>query len=143
MNYLNTDQPYMLYQKARNGEIYVDKSLLIEKVTSAISTNNCYICLTRPRRFGKSMNAHMLGAYYTKGLDSSRLFDDLNIAKTSGYHEHRNCHNVVFMDLSRMPDICRDYQDYFAFLLQGIREDLQEAYPELNNKNYLSVSQMF
>ena len=143
MNYLNTDQPFRLFQDAVNSDIYVDKSLLIHNVSAKIRTGNKYICLTRPRRFGKSMNAHMLGAYYTKGLDSSQLFDDLSIAETSDYHKHRNCHNVIFMDLSRMPDICRDYQDYFAFLLQGIREDLQEAYPELKNKNYLSVSQMF
>lgn len=143
MNYLNTDQPYMLFQSAVNSEIYVDKSLLIQKVSVKMQTGDKYICLTRPRRFGKSMNAQMLGAYYTKGLDSTSLFENLSISKTAEYPKNRNCHNVIFMDMSRMPDVCQSFQDYYAFVLQGIREDLEEAYPLLKNKKYLSVSQMF
>lgn len=65
MNYLNTATAFTLFGKARKNEIYVDKSLLIEKISGKIDTNSQYICITRPRRFGKSMNVHMMGAYYT------------------------------------------------------------------------------
>lgn len=67
MYYLNTSAPYIQFQKAINSEFYVDKSRMIEKISARIMTGNQYICVTRPRRFGKTINANMLGAYYTKG----------------------------------------------------------------------------
>ena len=89
MHYLNTNTQVMLFKETLNSEIYVDKSLLIEKINPMIRTNGKYIAITRPRRFGKTVNANMLGAYYTKGYDTHGLFEKLEIAKTQGYEEHR------------------------------------------------------
>lgn len=69
MNYLNTRLPMIHFQKTLKNEIYVDKSMLIEPINKLVGTGDCYICITRPRRFGKTINANMLGAYYTKGYD--------------------------------------------------------------------------
>lgn len=88
------------------------------------------------------MNAYMLGAYYTKGMDSGSLFDGLEIAGTERYQKHRNRHNVIFADMSRMPDVCRGYYDYMEVFIEGMRTDLLEAYPALEGKKYVSVSQM-
>lgn len=71
MNYLNRNNPIILFQESRNSEIYVDKSMLIEKVSTKIKTGNKYICITRPRRFGKTVNANMLGVF----VDLSRMPD--------------------------------------------------------------------
>lgn len=142
MNYLNTDSMYILFQEALNSEIYVDKSMLIDKVSSKIRTGNKYICLTRPRRFGKSMNAHMLGAYYTKGLDSSAMFEKLAIAGTADYEKHRNKHNVIFIDLSRMPDLCKNYQDYISAIIKNMQRDLQETFPKLELEEDSSISEI-
>ena len=60
------------FYEAVNKEIYVDKSLLIERVEYLRKKVNKYICVSRPRRFGKSTDANMLVAYYSKGCDSSR-----------------------------------------------------------------------
>ena len=60
--YLN--QNNILFSKDVNSEIYVDKTLLIEQTNRCINTNNQYVCISRPRRFGKSMAANMLTAYY-------------------------------------------------------------------------------
>lgn len=106
MNYLNSDTAYTLYYKAINSEIYVDKTLIIEKLSAKIGTANQHICITRPRRFGKSINAYMIGAYYTKGLDSNSIFQNFAISKTSTYSAHLNAHNVCFIDMSRTPDAC-------------------------------------
>lgn len=62
--------------------------MLIQKVSEKIGTEDSFVCVTRPRRFGKSVNAHMLGAYFTKGMDSRALFDDLAIGKTEDYLRH-------------------------------------------------------
>ena len=54
-----------------------------------METSDRYLCITRPRRFGKSSIADMLGAYYSKGVSSKYIFDDLNISKANGYEEHK------------------------------------------------------
>ncbi len=143
MNYLNTEGPYRLFQSAVNSEIFVDKSMLIREISKVIGTGSRYVCITRPRRFGKSINAQMLGAFYTKGADCGPLFGNLEIAQVKECQIHRNRHNVVFVDMSRFPDVCNGYQDYISAVIMGIREDLQEAYPQLCGKKYSSASQMF
>ena len=65
------------FRQALNSEIYVDKSGLISVTNKKISTEQKYICVSRPRRFGKSMNLGMLAAYYSRGCESSGLFEKL------------------------------------------------------------------
>ncbi len=142
MYYLNTNAPMILFEEIRNSEIYVDKSELIELISKRIKTGNKYICITRPRRFGKTFNANMLGAYYTKGYDSAELFRGLAIAETEKYKEHMNSHNVIYIDLSRAPDFCVDYKEYVLSIVKKMRSDLNEAYPFLKNREYDSLSEM-
>lgn len=143
MNYLNTNAPYLLYQEAVQNDIFVDKSMLIDGVSKRIGTKNKYLCITRPRRFGKSINAQMLGAYYTRGVNSHSLFEHLKIASTAECQKHQNNHNVIFADMSRLPDFCSSYQEYISAVIEGLREDLLETYPALGRKQYSSVSRMF
>lgn len=142
MHYLNTNGPYKLFGEVQSSEFYVDKSLLIGAVSRKIRTMNRYLCITRPRRFGKTINANMLTAYFTKGYDSGRLFDDLKIASSPAYEKHRNQYNVIHIDLSRMPDMCRDYKQYMENILRCLKEDLLEAYPCLQGKYFGGLSQM-
>ncbi|MCI8825337.1 MAG: AAA family ATPase [Lachnospiraceae bacterium] len=96
MNYLNTNILQRLYQDVLNDRIFVDKSMLIHKVSETMNTKSKYICITRPRRFGKTVNAAMLGAYYTKGYDTHQMFDRLKISQTDSYKKHLNRHNVIY-----------------------------------------------
>ena len=59
------------FQAALNSKIYVDKTGLLEYTNSVLNSTNAYICNSRPRRFGKSITANMLTAYYSKACDSS------------------------------------------------------------------------
>ena len=70
--YLNTIKPIENYKRLINTKYFVDKSMIIEKFNELINTANKYICITRPRRFGKSAVADMLGTYYSKGCRSKR-----------------------------------------------------------------------
>ena len=81
--YLNPQNT--LFQNMINSEIYVDHSLLIENTNKIINTENNKLCISRPRRFGKSTDANMLVAYYSKGCDSSQIFNDLKISQTVLY----------------------------------------------------------
>ena len=85
MYYLDTDEPIKFFQQVLSNKIYVDKSMLIDKLNDFIGSEGCYFCITRPRRFGKTINANMLGAYYTKGYDTHDLFKNLKITHTASY----------------------------------------------------------
>lgn len=136
MYYLNTNSPIIQFKKALQNKIYVDKSKLIHKLNEIVGIGDCYVCITRPRRFGKTINANMLGAYYTKGYDSHYIFDDLHIAKTENYETHINQHHVIYIDFSRMPDECHNYSDYITDIRTNLRSDICEIYPELKGSRY-------
>lgn len=78
---LDTDTLMINFKRILNNDIYVDKSMLIEKTNHMIGIGNGYVCITRPRHFGKTSNMSMLGAYYTVGYDAQSLFDGLKIEK--------------------------------------------------------------
>ena len=79
--YLNPDNTE--FEESVNSEIYIDKSMLIEYTNKVLRTQQKYICVSRPRRFGKSMAANMLTAYYSKDCDSKELFSNLKICRIS------------------------------------------------------------
>lgn len=95
--YLNPQNT--LFQNVVNSEIYVDHSLLIENINKIIDTENNKLCISRPRRFGKSTDANMLVAYSSKGCDSSSIFDNLKISQTKLYQKHLNQHNVIHINM--------------------------------------------
>ena len=128
MYYLNEISPIINFEEIKKSTFYVDKSLLIEKVTTKLRTPEKYICITRPRRFGKTINANMLATYYTIGYDSDELFKQLNISKTENYQEYMNKYNVIHIDFSRLPDPCRNFNDYLQWVKFCIKEDIKEAF---------------
>ncbi len=73
------------FQRALNSDIFVDKSNLIEYTNKKIFTEQQFICVSRPRRFEKSMAANMLTVYYSQGCNSREMLNKLNIAKTESF----------------------------------------------------------
>lgn len=88
--YLNSIAPYMNYQEMAADPYYVDKSAMIKEFMETLGTPDKHICITRPRRFGKTVIANMLAAFFSKGMDSREIFQNLRIAETAGYREHMN-----------------------------------------------------
>ena len=77
------------FQVALNSEIYVDKTGLMEYINSVMNTLQAYICNSRPRRFGKSVTANMLAAYYSRGCNSEKMFADfVFLPKPEYVHEY-------------------------------------------------------
>lgn len=128
MNYLNQEAPLINFEMLLNSPIHVDKSEIIEILNRHISTVNRYICVTKPRRFGKTLNANMIGAYYTKGYNSHNLFDRLSIADKDSYETHINKHNVIYIDFSRRPIECNNFHDFMQWVKDSLIEDLEEAF---------------
>ena len=94
-NYLNKNNDSFV--KKLKSKIYIDKSMLIEKINDVFGSDDSFMCVTRPRRFGKSMALAMLNAYYSKGCNSKELFDNLKISKDTSYLEHLN--NIMLFGL--------------------------------------------
>ena len=130
--YLNSKAPFENYRSIASDPYFVDKTALISELVPAIGKEQRFFCITRPRRFGKSVMANMLGAFFGKGQDGAPLFHDLAIGKESGHMEHLNKHDVIFMDLSRMPRGCYHYGQYIKRIQDDINRDLAEAYPEIS-----------
>lgn len=128
--FLNRNNSVKGFEEAVNGKYLVDKSKLIDIVSEKISTKEKYICVCRPRRFGKTMAIEMLSAYYTKELKSDYLFKGLVIKNTINYYRHLNAHNVFFINFN---DYFEDatVEEGIQKITDGIIADLKQAYPEI------------
>lgn len=130
--FLNSRIPYEEYKEMTNMRFFVDKTLLIKDVIDSVKIDGQkYLCITRPRRFGKSVMANMLGAFLGKAVDAGALFSNLNISKEERYSQHLNTYNVIYIDFSRFPENCRTYPEYMERILLGLKKDLLEGYPDL------------
>ena len=87
------------FEVAVNSQIYVDKTGLLAYTNSVINTKQALICSSRPRRFGKSITADMLCAYYSRGCDSDSIFASYEIAKSDSYRKHLNQYDVIYLDI--------------------------------------------
>ncbi len=116
-----------------NDDVFIDKSLLISEINKNINKERQkYMCVTRPRRFGKTMTLSMLNAYYSLGCNSRKIFDKLNISKEESYLEHLNKHNVIYIDMASLYANLNDKNLFIYKLKEFIYEDLIEVYPSLN-----------
>ncbi len=114
-----------------HDDIYVDKSMLIKETNELIGTPDKFMCVTRPRRFGKSMALSMLNAYYSKGCDSRELFKNLKIYGDPSFEEHLNKHNVIRIDMAMAYTIEDDASSFLKRLKELLYLDLKEAFPEV------------
>ena len=121
------------FRRIRNSE-YVDKSGLIAIVNKTLFTRQCFSCVTRSRRFGKSMAAKMLCAYYDQSCDSRHLFADLEISSDPSFEKYLNKFPVIFLDLS---DFVTRFHDerIVSQMDKRLKEDINEAYPDVPVKD--------
>ncbi len=117
------------FEKAVNREIYVDKSALVEKLWYHANKRNEYICISRPRRFGKSTDANMLAAFFSKGCDSERLFRNLKISGWKEFRKHLNQHNVICLDMQTFLSESQDITEMLRKINQKVIRDLQKVFP--------------
>jgi len=117
------------------SRIYVDKTNLIACTNNLINTKEKYICVSRPRRFGKSMTLEMLAAYYSCGCDSADLFKGFKIRDNEMFQEHLNQYNVIYLNMQQFI-IEADSGKVTEYLEQEVLEEIREEYGNLlNNQN--------
>lgn len=140
--YLNTNKPLENFIELCNEKYYVDKSEIISLINEKISSKSKYICITRPRRFGKTSIINMLGAYYTKEIDSREIFDKLEIGNSESYLENLNKYNVISISFNKLSDKGNTYSDYMEMVKTSLINDIVEKYPEVNPEKYFTISDM-
>ena len=128
------------FRRALNGE-YVDKTGMIEFINKTLDTERCYTCVTRSRRFGKTMAADMLCAYYDKSCDSRALFEGLSISEVRkdndghvidrGYEKHLNKYAVLKLDITNFTTKYKDDPLIISYLQQDVMEELLGVYPDV------------
>ncbi len=114
---------------------YIDKSDLISLTNKFINKSRRFMCVTRPRRFGKSVTVKMLNAYYSRGCDSKALFSDLKIASATDFERHLNQHDVIYLDMTEFADNEENGNKYLENLNTDVVSELKETYKDNFDKD--------
>ena len=111
------------FELAINSEIFVDKSGLIKETNKCINTLQRYMCVSRPRRFGKSMAMDMLSAYYGRKTDAENLFKGLKISHDESYDRHINKYDVLKINMQDFLSVTHSVDDMLKMLCEYITDD--------------------
>lgn len=111
---------------------YVDKTGLIAYINHTLNSADMLTCVTRPRRFGKSIAANMLCAYYDKSCDSSVLFDKYEIAGDASYREHLNKYPTIFLDITKFTTKYEGRDDLLEIIFTEVAQDVKNEYPDID-----------
>ncbi|MCQ2464582.1 MAG: ATP-binding protein [Oscillospiraceae bacterium] len=132
-----------LFSESVNSNIYVDKSMLIEFTSKVMDTKQKELCISRPRRFGKSMAGQMLTAYYSKDCDSRELFSGLKISQTENFEKHLNKHNVIHLDMQHFLSSYPEMDDMIAGITAELNFDLKKVYRDTELFNEKDLPRVF
>ncbi len=128
--YINTGNEG--FKRIRNGE-YVDKSNLIATVNGTLFSEWSFTSVSRCRRFGKSMAAKMLCAYYDHSCDSRQLFTDLKIARHPSFEVHLNKYPVIYLDMTSFVERYKD-ESIVTHIEHELRTEILDTYPDVKTK---------
>ena len=118
------------FQVALNSEIYVDKTGLLELTNRVMNTTDGYICNSRPRRFGKSITANMITAYYSKGCNSEAMFQGLTIGRKKDFRQHLNKYDVIHLDIQWFLSNVKNADDIVAYITNSVINEMKNIYTE-------------
>ncbi|MCM1056388.1 MAG: ATP-binding protein [Firmicutes bacterium] len=122
---------------------YVDKTGLIALMNNTVGTMEKLVCISRPRRFGKSFAAKMLCAYYDCSCDSHALFDDKEIAWTEGYLKHLNRYHVISLDITGFISDASErgvpLLNVPNLIVDAVYKEITESYPKLGGESLKDI----
>ena len=135
--FLNPD--YSAFETALNSEIYIDKTGLLAYTNKVINTKQAFICNSRPRRFGKSVTADMLTAYYSKGCDSADIFADYEISHAGDFRQHLNKYDVIHLDIQWCLAPAKGVAGVVSYIEKSVIAELKEKYPDIISEETVSL----
>lgn len=129
--YLDSKTAYTLYNDEVNKPYFVDKSLLLKELFPLVKEGGNYICITRPRRFGKTVMANMIASFFTRACDAGTLFEPLKISQEEGYSDFLNQYPVIHISFNDTAGSNITYEQYIRRIEKRLVRDLMKAYPEI------------
>lgn len=127
-NYLNPGNEG--FRKMVNSEIYIDKTGMLKYTNRVFNTMQGYLCVSRPRRFGKSMAATMLAAYYSCECDSRELFSSFEIAGSEDFDLYLNKYDTIFLNMQEFLSQSKDMNGMLDLIRRSVLWELLEKYPD-------------
>lgn len=129
------------FQVALNSEIYVDKTGLLKYTNRVLNTKQALICNSRPRRFGKSVTADMLTAYYSRGCDSERMFSGRCISEDETFRVHLNQYDVIHFDVQWCLDPAGGPEHVVSYIKKSVIEELRAVYEGILPDSVVSLAE--
>ena len=127
-------------EMSMGGKIYVDKSMILTVVNEKFRTEDRFMCVSRPRRFGKTMVGNLIATFYSRGCDARPLFEKLKIAGTPNWDERLNKLNVIKIDMNAFYGRYRDKGDIIAHITADIVEEMIKEFPSAGIKPDFDLS---
>ena len=137
--YLNSRRPAALYASEAAKLYFVDKTQMLAELMPMVKTSNNYLCVVRPRRFGKTIMANMICAFFGRSQDTTNVFGHLKIAQNEDYCKHINQYNVFYISCNEVPQNCHSYKQYIQRIENYLLHDLKNAYPEYSISGDIAV----
>lgn len=138
--YLNPDN--WMFRTMLNSDFYVDKTRLAAFMNKRMNREGRFVCVSRPRRFGKSVDADMLVAYYSRGANSKALFEGLDISQESSFETHLNMHDVVKLDIQRIHDLSlRPIGNITESIANQVLAELRTSWPDVIPERVTSLAE--
>lgn len=128
------------FKETLTSEIYVDKTMMISTINQFMKTNNKYICISRPRRFGKTITGNMLSAYFSKGCDSRNLFAPYKISSDQSFESNLNKLNVIQIDMNSEYRNAFEKDSFLDNLTQKVIIEIKQEFPDVNFNQESSIA---
>ncbi|MCR4802984.1 MAG: AAA family ATPase [Lachnospiraceae bacterium] len=119
------------FKKVLNSEIYVDKTDMLDYFNKVLDTEQQYVCVSRPRRFGKSITANTIAAYFEKGCDSRPLFEERKLSQFENWDCNLNKYDVLRIDLADIRATTETPEETLDSIEEDIVKELDEAFPSI------------
>ena len=124
-----------LLKMAVNSRVYVDKSMILHELNQVLNSEDRFVCVARPRRFGKSMAGNMIAAYYGKKANSRPILEKLRVAQCPDFETYLNAFNVIKLDVNGFYSNSNHNEDIVPLFTERIREELMEEFPNCGIKD--------
>lgn len=128
--YLDSKSAYILYKNETEKPYFVDKSLMLAELVPLVREGSNHICITRPRRFGKTVMANMIAAFFSKACDAADIFDTLQISGRE-CDKYRNQYPVIQISFNDLPKYCTSFEQYIDRIESRLIRDLKRSYPDI------------
>lgn len=129
--FLNSKAAYTLYKDETENPFFIDKSQMLEELFPLVTGGNKYICITRPRRFGKTVAANMIASFFSKACEAGDIFDNLHIAQAADYKKYLNQFSVIHVSFNDTYGQSTSYEQYMKRFESKLVKDLIKEYPHI------------